>query len=384
MIREEFMRLGGFDVSLDPQVPQSIKRRIENYDQVVVTQGRLDGDLTRTTLTQSAIYRGVITGWSDRKTSLKGAGMGWFLGNERGLGPRIDWLFSAGRDWSDWLSVITTDSGWAGMIVAAVVDEPATTWPDASATDDGTLPLTTRDLVDELAALLGCEYYITPDGYFRSGGENSDDLFTVTTPTVILVRDHEGRDVDLVGLRVIDLDQELDYSQAGNGAYVLGSGGTAGSSSVGSGRRLPYNVNGTSMNHWLVEEDDSLDTGNDCFAKAVGLSNQLSGRELYRAVVDDRWPGRWMRPGDYLWVYDPELGIYDDTESTMYRGEFMQPARLRLYGMSWPIRDGMGVYRLAKASTDSPEIEDLTDYVLVEEGDVELSVGAPLLSLSDF
>lgn len=68
---------------------------------------------------------------------------------------------------------------------------------------------------------------------------------------------------------------------------------------------------------------------------------------------------------------DTDLGAYDTSVGLTYQGQWITPVALRVYGITWPVRQGMGVVFRDGAGT----LTDLTDWVEWEEGDVTLDVG---------
>lgn len=401
MINETFMRLDDWSLRLDPETPLSVRKECRKRDQVVITESRIDGDLDRDTLTRAALFRGPILKRSNQMTEFGGAGMEWFLGDAAGYGPLITWSFLANRTWANWVSRITsgsieTGAGWAGLTYASGIDIPATVFPDAGATDDG-FPYsvvggynyaTNRELLEIIGGAIGVEWDITPDGIFQAVGAGSGNYWqggSGSTPLVVIMRGHEGRDINLIGLEVVDLDREEDSTRTPSDVAVLSDSAYA-STSVEAAWR---DVVGDSFKH-LALERSTADTSADVASLAADRAEALQTTDNYRAVVREWYPGRFIKPGDYVWAFDDicEINSSAEGEGILYRGEWVAADTLRCYGIRWAIREGMGVYRLSRGDpatyeTDRTEVLDITDYVLPEDGDCELIIGSPEQSIAD-
>jgi hypothetical protein len=396
MINETFMRLDDWSLNMHPDTPLGVRKECRKYDQIVITESRIDGDLTRSTLCQAALFRGPILKRSDKMTALAGAGMEWFLGNAAGAGPFVPWTFASGRTWAHWVARVTANSAWGGLTVAAGIDIPSTTFPDATATDDGfsLRVVPTRPLLEVVAERIGVEWDIKPSGTFQAVGAGSGNYWqggSGSTPLVVVMRGLEGRDIALTGLEVIDIDVEEDSTRNSDIDVVYGSAGavgTADSAGVDPVRDV-YDAAGGFMFYGNPSEDSNLDTNADCVAKAAANYEQSAPTNNYRAIVREWYPGRFLKPGDYVWAFDDVCEISAATATgVLYRGEFVAADTLRCYGIRWAFREGMGCYRLTRGNpasyeTTRTEVIDITDYVLPEDGDCELIIGSPEQSIAD-
>lgn len=400
MISEQFMQLGRWDLRLSPDTPREIRGLIGNGDQIVVTPNRLPmsdmpalglGSETyaaslvaiRDTILGAARYRGVILEIRDSKTQLAGHGMLWYLGNSSGSGPFTRTSSVSARTWAQHLAFVdnppdTALDGWNGLTKVSGVSLPSGTWPTGTATEDE-LPYSVLQRLTELAGYLEVEFYVDPEGNFRHGG--LDALFQ-TTPQVILMAGHEGRDLDLIGLRLVGLSRTEDYWEQVSDtlAFDTSSGFTGTQNTFGQSIIRAADGN---LPWYVASQQYDAQGGTAPTAAADSLQARYgTPHNEVTATVDTYDPGRWMMPGDYLWAYDPINELYDDTEATTYHGMHVTPAKLRLYGMDWSIRQGMGVYRIEKFQGPSgqlvnhPVVVDLTDYVVFEDSPCRLDLGA--------
>lgn len=376
-VREGFMQIGGWDLRLSPQTPMSVRRLFGMYDQIVITPSRVPGsDASRADAVANARYRGPLLEMSDDRTRLSGPGMLHYLTWPEGSatmapGPGVVW------DWTQYLdNMQTTFLMWSlsGLDRATVVDEPATTWPATTSDSSDDVPYNMFDALLFLAGVLGCEFYVTPDRVFHHGGANSNSLFTITTPNVILMRGQDGRDIDLIGLPLASWNVTYDAWDHLDEVYVVGPGGAALESSS---ELVPYDAEGDASDRQLTVESSTIDNNTDAEKVGQATLDEHRPRRVVDVAVDAYDIGRWIKPGDYLWCFDPVNGVYDTANAVFYHGVHPTPEKLRLYGMRWPIQNGMGVYLLAGDNAATPAVTDLTDYVVWESGATTLEVDAP-------
>ena len=396
MISEQFMQLGRWDLRLSPDTPMTVRRMLNPGDQIVITPTRTpfggypaDGGFQTVTsgyeaeveaILETARFRGPILEVGNRSTELSGHGLLWYLGNASGSGPMTYSTTLAAKTWAQHLtafvdtSSFSGGSGWNGLTKAAGTSLPATTWPSATATDDD-LPLNVLQRLTTLAGLLDVEFYVDPQGNFRACGSSA--LFQ-TTPQVILQAGQEGRDLDLIGLHLVEMGRTVDWWTTTDGelAYYKVSATSYNYSTTANAR--VFGADGLSYSYYGAGA--LSDSGSSWTEKLNELGGKFVEQEQVTATVDTYDPGRWMKPGDYLWAYDPINEIYDDTQATTYHGQHITPAKLRLYGMDWSVRQGMGVYRIPKDHAGSgatfPGVLDLTDYVEYEDSPCRLDLGA--------
>jgi hypothetical protein len=82
--------------------------------------------------------------------------------------------------------------------------------------------------------------------------------------------------------------------------------------------------------------------------------------------------------GDYLWVHDPELQLVDGANEVMFRGKRLNPIKLQLTELSWPIAPKMSIgYR-----DWNGEWYNLTDYFDPEANSTTITVGGYNRSLT--
>lgn len=379
MINEAFMALGDWDLRLKPDTPLSIRREVSRGDSIVITSTRAASVSSRSDLLGVARWRGVLLELSEDRTALAGQGMLWYLGSGPGLGQYLT-VSVLPRTWTTYLSAIDSYSdghgagfGWGGLVKQPDYPIPGGLWPNSGASDDD-LPDTVLEILLYLAGVLDVEFYVTPDGKFYSGVAGSSYLFTIT-PTVIVMRGQSGRDAGLTGLEIADWRVSTDIYDSAFYIRVVSSAGVGSADYTSEFHGDASGANTLIRTRYYTNTD--VDNLTDAGLLVDSLKAKHGPRRTVAVSVNAYDVGRWLSPGDYLYAYDPIDQLYDDTNKVQYHGMQVCPAKLRLYGMRWPIQQGMGVYRLASFTSDTPQVTDLTDYVEFESGPATLEVDAP-------
>lgn len=369
------MQIGDWSLQLSPHTPRAVRAHMKPYNQIVITPNRVPGsDASRADAVANARYRGPILEISDDRTRLGGAGiihyLSWGAIETGGPGAGVVW------DWDDYVGDIWSGGVASGLDLGTTYDVPATTWPATTADSSDDIPPNTFDALLFLAGVLGCEFYVATDRTFYSGGASSSSLFT-TTPTVIVMRGQSGRDLDLIGLDLVEWGVSDDVWDHASTALVV----DAAISSIGSASDTtidPFAADGSQSTRTVIEVSSTIDNATDAAARATALLGENGRRRTVEVSVSNYDIGRWIKPGDYLWAFDPLNGVYDTSEATYYHGMHVTPAKLRLYSMSWPVQSGMGVYMFDdEVVSADDQIFDLTDYVVWESGSTTLEVDAP-------
>lgn len=102
----------------------------------------------------------------------------------------------------------------------------------------------------------------------------------------------------------------------------------------------------------------------------LGLRRSTGGRST---GTDSDLTRRLLRPGDEVFLFDVESGLYDTTNEIIYRGETISPALYRVLSMTWPVSPRYGVYIRSNAA--SPTIIDISPYVEPETEGAFIDVG---------
>lgn len=394
MIEQQHNAIGRWELSLAPGLPKHVRSAIENFGHVVITPGPLAGPLDRSALLAASMYTGLVLKHRKRfdlSVEMEGSNLLTWLGysETRGPYPQFTGLTASGTPlWSDIVSTSssaqmgffrpihdatngielgtvyggTTFSGAQGVVTANV-----TRWqmsPEGPIQKYG-VPSTP------------IEYRVSPAGVFDTGDPTISGFWR-TTPEVILTRGSSLRDQSLLALKITELDVEYDATtyatEAGARAGELGA--IAYSSTVSNTIK---NFTGTSGARWAVIQQIDVDADAADRQAAADSLIDYQGESIAVTVSVESHPTlpTFLEPGDYVWIHDPDTGLEDNTYQVMFAGHRINPSKVRVYGTSWPVTIGRGVYF---ASNNWQTIIDLAPYMEWESGDTELTVGSPAKS----
>lgn len=370
-VTQRIMKPGSFALKLDDPAPLSVIRAVAEFDHVVITRSRLDpiAGFTDATILANAIYTGVITR-RPSPSEFSGYDLSWWLGTPDGAG---DLLTTAVSRTAGTLSQWITDLCPASLTVGSV-----------SNTGLGTLTnsyqwMTPREAIDAVCRALGAEWRVNPDGTIDAA--KTPNLF-VATPTVVVTRKEEGPDGAYRGLDSVMAGTARDVEQYVTAvtAVANGQGTTVATGSAAGSTSYKDFRNGTVVLERLANAP--TEPGANASAVAAAVVAQFNTVRRAISLTSRTYTvTRFVKPGDYVYVYDQLADLTDNANQIFYRGELISPIALRVYSLTWPIAAGMGVY--ARRSGATPTYTDLTDWVEWESGDVTWDVGVSPRSASD-
>jgi hypothetical protein len=247
--------------------------------------------------------------------------------------------------------------------------------------------------INKVSEQLGTEYKINTDATLDAGlkevlfeGHGSDE------PPAIIVRDTSGEDPAIVGLIPESITSTFDAEDYVSGVELLtqaeGSSQSADHAEAFD-ENTPYrDLYGAPLERvQFVGENDIPNVQRQSRAQAYLNELKKIKKTLSLSLEQYEIQGDF-NIGDMIYVYDPEIK-FEDTEAkriedgrsslheVAYRGQIINPEKIRITGITWPVKDGYGVY-LRKVRTTAPyrvEYIDLTDYVSWESGNTQLDIG---------
>ena len=277
---------------------------------------------------------------------------------------------------------------------------------------------TVKSAMDKMTTQLDVEYKMrigtTADDTPRPipGGTNQgkllldvgprEDLFVGhgEDPTVLVVRENSGDDPSITGLNPSSIKSSFDASEYVSIVEYIAD--------YGDGKQYdaldviddnnPYKgINGEELERaiYVTEPDHPYMTREE---RATAFLNELKRTKRSINLDLDFYDIQGdFEVGDNIFVYDPDLGFEDtddkvaeDTTRTTkyevtYQGQVVNPEKIRVTSITWPIKTGYGVYlrRLRSASSSLVEYVDLTPYVSFETAGTTLEVGDLPLKLGD-
>ncbi len=237
------------------------------------------------------------------------------------------------------------------------------------------------------------EYKVNTNGTIDAGpseslfqGHNDDE------PKAIIVRDSSGEDPGIIGLNPDALTTQFEAEDWVSGVEYLKNVGSDGQNIDLVERFLTdvpyYDLFGNPLERVAyVNESDTNALMAPKRAEAyldefTRTKKSLSLSLEYYDIKGD------FEVGDNIYVYDPEVGFVDtptkaiadgrsEPYEAIWQGQYINPEKIRIIGISYPIEDSFGVYLRKVTSTSPYQVRyiDLSDYVMFETGNTSLDVG---------
>jgi hypothetical protein len=365
--------LGSFEFELLGNVPREVLDGIDHFDHIAVIPGRIDPRQYGDGCLTAARYVGVVRRKKiadDGRTNLiqddiriSGVGMEFWLGDDEGKGAVIEsFLDFTAANFTTIMNTLRPTAVGAGTIYSV------------SGTYSGRhVYETPRNAIQYVCetmstSLIPVGYKVSNDAKLYAGPES--DLF-VTTPTCIVMRKGSTQGEDLF-LRALPstVDMDIDMEDFTTRVVMLAESdgeslatGTADVATVAPGVNVYKDLYGNSLALTrLVNESDTLEENADTRAE-LALRTTLNPHRTLTISTDDFDIHGSFEVGDYIYVYDPDSGLFDVANEAYIRGVRINPIKLRVTEMDFPITEGYTVAHRDKNGTWT----DLSDYVHWEE-----------------
>lgn len=359
--------LGSWDLNLSERTPQHVVDLLQGgrFGHIAVDAARDNPEVLGDELLSSARFVGVLRGssYESSRLALKGSGMSFWLGAEDSLGDVFETALAfAGQTFS---ATITGLLPPGGAVTAGTITTPTGASPYV-----GTHRYQTpRQAIDYVCDLFSCDWRVNGDATLDAG--LPEDLY-VTDPQAAVIRRAEGVDMGLralPGSARLDSDVEDFTTRVVTLAEGEGSSIAVGEADISVNPYVDMHGNPITLTR-LVSESNTSATNADARA-ALALQQYTTPREQVSLSTTTHDIRGDLQPGDSVWVYDPDAGLVDWDNEIVFRGDRISPVKLRVFQVSWPVEQGMGVYFRTPAGV----WVDLTDYVEFEEGQTNLTVG---------
>jgi len=247
--------------------------------------------------------------------------------------------------------------------------------------------------IKKVMSQMDTEYRINNTGTLDAGA--SENLFVghgTNDPTAVIVRDSSGEDPAIIGLNPDALTTQFEAEDWVSGVEYLKNVGSDGQNIDLVERFLTdvpyYDLFGNKLERVAyVNESDTNELMAPKRAEAyldefTRTKKSLSLSLEYYDIRGD------FEVGDNIFVYDPEVGFVDtltkaiadgrtEPYETIWQGQYINPEKIRIIGITYPIEDSFGVYLRKVVNTNPYTVSyiDLTDYVVFETGNTQLDVG---------
>lgn len=371
-ITDSLMKPGGIRVELVNDYPQWLAKAIDYFDHIVVTANRLEPitAYSDANILANAIATGPLTNRPSPRM-FEGYLMPYWLGSPNGLGDLLDTPITRT---TGTLAQWVTDLCPASLTVGTVNNAGTSTVTNAYQW------VTRREALDAVCRSAGAEWRVNPNGTIDAG--TPANMFR-TTPRVIITRRPEGIGGELVGLDggLIVAPGDVEQYTTKAIAVVKGEGSTVPTGSATNAS--PYkdlNNNAVVMERLVNAPTEPSANANTVAAAVLG---QFSAPRRKLTVSSRTYAiPRHARPGDTVYLFDELAGLVDPANQVMFRGDLIQPVKMRVISQTYPIESGMGVY--VRRSGSPATYIDVTRWVKFEDGtDVRWDVGAISATLLD-
>lgn len=374
-VREIYDNPGSFEITLVPDTPPRLLLAIDELDHLVIhAQGIADGQLRRftdATLLSEARYAGPImeVEFNDEPFVIRGHGMGWHLGDSIGHGPIMaEELAFDGATLSTVINDITSDGIIPASLTQGTITNPAgLTYTGTFYPGDIAL-----DAFRTVMKALGCHYRINPDGTVDAGPDDSNEVYLVDESDggtlAVAIRQGWGSDAQRVSLESLRTRTARDATQWVSRVVIVDEH-FDGSNTIPIFKDRTTNPYFDIRNNPLVRNRRVTRPASDAaLSTSEFLTSELEQANLEKTTDLDM--SQWeiadgqIAVGDFLWVYDPQSGIFDTANEIQHRGMRIFPQRIRILEADWPLTKGMGVYvRPGGSSVTAADWLDLSPYV---------------------
>lgn len=371
-ITDALRALGAWSIQLNANTPRELLSALKYLGHIVVLPGRVQPELVGDGLLTSATYTGVLRGIAlgDTDHDLSGCGMAFWLGDEDGKGSVYESPVTI-------TSELPVDAVRALLPASGAVTE-GTFHPVAGAYSGVHQWETPRSAIDYVATTVNAEWRVNGNATLDFGTE--DDLFVTTPKCLIVRRGAEGTDYDLRALAGA-MSTASDVDDFTTRVVLLAQGTEAATltavADIAPGLNPYKDLHGNPVEFTRMVSESTTDATN-APARAQLQLNRFSGtRDMLTLNSDSYVIAGSAVAGDYVWVFDPDIGLFDTDNEVVFRGVPLYPAKLRLTEVTWSVKPG---YMVAYRDPDGVWF-DLTDYVIFETGQSTLKVGGYSRSL---
>lgn len=361
MINDVLMRLGSWEVLLSG-APREITSALDHFGHVAITDSRIDIRAYGDEALKAARYVGVKRAHKRTQGGFEfsGVSMAVWLGDEDDKGAILEEKVQlAGANFATAIGALLPESITEGTLYAVNGSYSGThRWESP------------RNAIEYVCDVFGAEFRVNGDGTLDAG--LPDDLFEATPRAIVLAREI-GRDIDITTLEG-DTESEADVIDWSSRVVLLAEGEgesiKTGAAEIDTNPYLDLYGNPVKRTR-IISESGTSETNAETRAQ-LHLNRFSSQKDVVRlSSVSHEIIGP-VNVGDTVYVYDPDTGFVDPANEVVFRGRLLYPMQLRIVGMSLPVAPDYGVY----FRRNDGEWLDLSDWVVYEDGDVTVDVGA--------
>jgi hypothetical protein len=371
-VTETLRGLGDWSVTLK-DVPADIQDALQYYGHIAVHTGRVDYRKQGDGALTSSRYTGVLRRkeLNDDALVIGGPGMAMWLGDEDQKGKTIETLLT--------ITAQTFENTIRALLPTPSVIE-GTLFNIGGSPFTGTFQfMSPREAIDYVTQTMGAEWRVNGDGTLDAGLVS--DLFRVN-PKTIIDRKLSGVDMALKGfLGSAKTDQDVeDFTTR----VLLLASGVEGSvvtatADIAVGLNPYKDIRGNAIKMSRIVSESATDPTNAPARAQLQLNRFSDTRDAMTLDSEDYDIKGDLVVGDYMWVHDPEIDLVDGANEVKFRGKKLNPMKLRLTEMTWPVKSR---YSVGFRNSSTGVWYNLTDYFEPETGSSTLIVGGYSRSLT--
>lgn len=301
---------------------------------------------------------------------ISGVGPNWYLGSADATGDQVGPIFETAigsglSTLTHWVHAAADQAGLGYGTIGAT----ATTWT-------GSLQyVTPRVLIDpwmRAGFAQALEYRVGPSLNLSVGlaSEIYRNPGSGTISAVIVKEDPSNTGVDPVGVYAPQLNLDLSAEDLLRRVVLKRSGGTNGSSVGVWNYKNPAGSTLQRVMYTVNEQVSSSDASG--YLSRILDQRKVLKKAITVSVGGD--PPHGFICGDWVWVFDPERGLWSTSNDLQHGGRTIYPVAVRVMEMTWPVTEGLGVFLVN--THQGGGVTDLTNWVEWEDGDTTLTVGA--------
>lgn len=383
-VTEVVQAVGAWDLTLSPDIPKDVLDGLDYFGHVAVVSGRVDPRQVGDGMLTAARYVGVLRRRAPNPATPKISGLGmsmWLGDDDKGdvFETAVELVASS---FATAINALLPDAVTAGTIHT----QPGTI-------DSRIQWQTPKKAITYVAESFGAGGLAEDAVEWRVNGNATLDAGKVSelygsTPSCVISRRASGYDMRTRGLKgAMDVTRDSEDFTSRLVLMGEGSGVTVVIGTANNGANPYKDLHGNTLKMTrIVSESNTAPSSADsraalALAAYSGTNDQLSMSTTDYDVIsaaDETVPGSFS-VGDMVWVWDPDSALVDTNNEITFRGERINPIKLRITEATWPVTAGCTVaYRSATGVWT-----DLTDYVVWETGDTRLTVGAFQRTLSN-
>ena len=405
------MSPGNYSVNFSQEfTPTEIIEAIKEWGHIVLTPQQVDvTTLSDSDILSAATYTGIVLNRTleEGVVTVSGQGLELYMGDGAAKGMVIaesnnigkvrvytgttlaETLFNSTAQTNKPLGIMLDEAGNTQAITQGTISNPAGTYTGQHFVE------TALSALKFVSETLDIEYRVNPQGTLDAGpAANLFNGVGTAEPNTIVVKTAYGEDPALEGIVPQGLRTEFDATDWVSRVDFTGEVGffdtatdVAGEANLSSN---PYkDLHGNALKRvGLVQEPDIPAASlND---RASTMLNELSRvKKVLNLDLTQYEVNGDLSAGDFIYAFDPDIGFVDssadataesrDKYEVTFRGEVINPVKVRVIGLTFPVIDGMGVYFRDKDGNYT----DLSEYVQYENGSAQVELGDVIRTIGD-